>query len=63
MPGTYKSEKPLIITGVDKVHLKCGCFNGSIVNGVREPILYSFGLTSPPGHKIIKEQKIKLSKT
>ena len=36
--------------------------NGSIVNGVREPILYSFDLSSPPGHKIYKEPRIKLFK-
>ena len=52
IPGSYKSDKPNNITGFNKVHLKCYCINGSIVNGVREPILYSFALTSPPGHKI-----------
>ena len=48
--GSYKSEKPINITSVDKVHLKCNCINGSIVNGVREPILYSFALDQPPGY-------------
>ena len=38
IPGTYKSGKPINITGIDKVHLKCDCVNGSIVNGTREPI-------------------------
>ena len=37
--GSYKTDRPINITGVDKVHLKCDCFNISIVNGVREPIL------------------------
>ena len=60
--GSYKSVKPNIITGIDKVHLKCDCFNSSIVNGTREPILYSFVLSSPPGHKIYKEARIKLFK-
>ena len=60
--GSYKSERPINITGVDKVHLKCGCIDGSIVNGVREPILYSFALDQPPGHKIYKEPKVKLFK-
>ena len=36
--GSYKSEKPINITGIDKVHLKSDCINGSIVNGIREPI-------------------------
>ena len=60
--GSYKSDKPINITGIDKIHLKCDCIQGSIVNGVREPILYSFALSSPPGHKIYKEPRVKLFK-
>ena len=60
--GSFKSERPINITGIDKVHLKCDCIQGSIVNGIREPILFSFALSSPPGHKIYKEPKIKLFK-
>ena len=62
IPGLYKSDNPINITGIDKVHLKCNVVDGSIVNGVREPILYSFGLDQPPGHKIYKEPKVKLFK-
>ena len=47
--GSYKSDKPINITGIDKIHLKCDCINGSVVNGVREPIFYSFALSSAPG--------------
>ena len=36
--------------------------NGSIVNGTRETILYSFARSSPPDHKIYKERRIKLYK-
>ena len=60
--GSYKSDKPINITGIDKIHLKCDCIQGSIVNGIREPILYSFALSSPPGQKIYKEPKVKLFK-
>ena len=60
--GSYKSDKPINITGIDKIHLKCDCIQGSIVNGKREPILYSFALSSPPGHKIYKEPRVKLFK-
>ena len=60
--GSYKREKPINITGIDKVHLKCDCIDGSIVNGIREPILYSFALSSPPGHKLYKEPRVKLFK-
>ena len=54
-PGTHTSEKPVMITTTDKVHLKCDCVDGSIVNGIREQILFSFNLSAPPGYKIIKE--------
>ena len=60
--GSYKSDRPINITGIDKVHLKCDCVQGSIINGVRESILYSFALSSPPGHKIYKEPRVKLLK-
>ena len=60
--GSYKSNRPINFTGFDKIHLKCDCINGSIVNGVRKPILYSFALSSPFGHKIYKEPRLKLFK-
>ena len=60
--GSYISDKPINITGIDKIHLKCSSIQGSIVNGIREPILYSFALSSPPGHKIYKEPRVKLFK-
>ena len=60
--GLYKSNKPINITGIDKNHLKCDCIPGSIVDGIREPNLYSFALSSPPGHKIYKEPRVKLFK-
>ena len=52
---TRTSEKPVMITTTDKVHLKCDCVDGSIVNGIREQILLSFNLSAPPGYGIIKE--------
>ena len=51
-----------MITTTDKVNLKCDCVDGSIVNGIREQILFSFNLSSPPGYKIIKEPNIILYK-
>ena len=60
--GSYKSDRPINNTGIDKIHLKCDCIQGSIVNGIRQPILYSFALSAPPGHKIYKEPRIKLFK-
>ena len=61
-PGDYKSNKAINVTGIDKIHLKCDCIRGSIVNGTREPISYSFALSSKPGHKIYKEPRLKVFK-
>ena len=60
--GSYESNKPINITGIDKVHLKCDCIQGSIMNGTRQTNLYSFALDQPPNHKIHKELRIKLFK-
>ena len=60
--GSYKSDKPINFNGIDKIQLKCNCIQGAIVNGKREPILFSFALSSPPGHKIYKEHRVKLFK-
>ena len=62
LPGSYTGNQPIKITEIDKVHLKCDCIHGSIVNGVREPILFIFALSSPPGHKIHIEPSVKLFK-
>ena len=62
IPGTFKSDKLVISTGIDKVHLKTDCINGAIVNGVREPILYSYAHSSPPGYKRYNQVRVKLFK-
>ena len=61
-PGTYKNEKPINITGIDKTHIRSDCNHGSIVNGVREHIFYSCALDKPPGHKTYKEPRIETFK-
>ena len=55
IPGIYESEKLINNIGIYKFHSNCDSFDGSIVNGVREPILYSFAISSPPSHKKFKE--------
>ena len=60
LAGSYKNDRPIKITGIDKIHLKYDCIQSSIVNGIREPILYCFALSSPPGHKIYKEPNVKI---
>ena len=62
IPGTYKSDKPINITSIDKVHSKCDCIEGSIVNGIREPFLYTFALDKPPFIKHLKNQVLNFLK-
>ena len=40
---------------IDKIHLKCDCIDGSIQDGVRQPILFSFVLDKPSGYKVFCE--------
>ena len=62
IPGSYKSNRTINITGFDKVHLKTGFISGSILDGLRQPILFSFATDKPPGHKFCEEPKSKLFK-
>ena len=54
-PGVYTSDKILNLNTTNKIHLKCGCIHGSIQDGIRQPILYSFVLDKPSGYKIFSE--------
>ena len=58
----FTSNNKVNITNIDKVHLKCDCVDGSIVNGKREPILFSFGIDEPPGYKLFIHPNIILYK-
>ena len=49
------SQKIVNLSNTNKIHLKCDAIDGSVVNGVREPILYSFVLDKPAGYKIFSE--------
>ena len=53
IPGVYPSDKIILnLNTIDKIHLKCDCIDGSIQNGVRKPILFSFVLDKPSGYKV-----------
>ena len=60
--GILFSEKPILITSIDNVHLSCDCGDDPIVNGIREQILFYFNPNAPPGYKIIKEPTAVLKK-
>ena len=63
----YRSQKIVNLSSTNNIHLKCDFFNGSIVYGVRQPIVYSFVLDKPSGYKVfckpetIQYKKIKKS--
>ena len=57
--GSYKCDKPINNTGIDKVHLKCNVVDGTIINGIREPILYSFVFSPSPAHKLNNQPRSK----
>ena len=42
-PGFHTSNKILLnLYTIDKIHLNCDCIDGSVQDGVRQPILFSF---------------------
>ena len=51
----YLSQKIVNLSSTNKIHLKCDVFDGSVVNGDRQPILYSFVLDKPSGYKVFCE--------
>ena len=58
IPGVYTSDKIILNSNtIDKIHLKCDCIDGSIQNGLRQPILFSFVLYKPSGYKGFCEPK------
>ena len=48
-PSVYASEKILYLGTKNKIHLKCVVIDGSIINGIREPIHFSLILNKLPG--------------
>ena len=56
IPGVYPSDKIILnLNTLDKIHLKCDAIDGSVVNGIRQPILFNFVLDKPPGYKVFAE--------
>ena len=51
----YLSQKIVNLNSTNKIHLKCDAIDGSVVNGIRQAILYSFVLDKPAGYKVFSE--------
>ena len=46
----YTSQKLVNLGSTNKIHLKYDCIDGSVVDGIRQPILYSFISDKLPGY-------------
>ena len=51
----YISQEFKNSSTINKTHLKCDVINGSIVDGLRQPILFGFVLDTPSGYKMFCE--------
>ena len=51
----YTSQKVVNLGSTNKIHLKCDCIDGSVVNGLRQTILYSFVIDKLHGYKVFSE--------
>ena len=58
----YLRQKIVNLSSTNKIHLKCDAVDGSVVNGVRQSILYSFILDKPSGYKVFCEPETVLYK-
>ena len=55
-PGVYTNDKFILnLNTIDKIHLKCDIIDGSVHDGVRQPILFSFVLDKPSGYKVFRQ--------
>ena len=48
----YTNDKFLYLSTIKKIHLNCNVFDGSVVNGFRQTILFSFILDKPSRFKV-----------
>ena len=56
IPGVYPSDKNILnLNTINKNHLKCDATKCSIIEGVRQPILFSFVIDKPSGYKVFCE--------
>ena len=53
----YISQKIVSLSNTNKIHLGCDVIDGSVVNGLRQSIIYSFVLDKKPGYKVFSEPK------
>ena len=60
--GVYTSEENLNLSTIHNFHSKTNVIDGSLVNGSRQPILYTFLLDKAAGYKLISQPETVLFK-
>ena len=55
IPTVNIRDKILNLSTTNKIHLKCDVIDGSIQDGIRQPILFSFVLDKPSGYTVFCE--------
>ena len=53
--GVYTSDELFNLSKISKIHLKCDVFDGSVVSGLKQLILYSFLLDKPSDFNVFCE--------
>ena len=51
----YTCQKVVNLGSTNKIYLKTDVIDGSIVNGIKQPILFSFVLDKLPGYQVFRE--------
>ena len=51
-PGVYTSENILDLSTKNKIHLKSDFIDGSIVDGLKQPVPFKFALDEASGFKV-----------
>ena len=51
----YISQIIVNLSTTNEIHLKCDVIDGSILNGLRQPIIFSFVLDKASGYKVFCE--------
>ena len=52
--GHHISDSKVNIIDFNSIFVNCDCINGSYVNGISSPVLYSFGPKVSPGYRIVE---------
>ena len=49
------SQKMVNLSITNRIHFRCDVIDGSVVNGLRQPIFYGFLLGKPVGYKVFSQ--------